>query len=201
MKITKFAKPIIKNIKKYDKSYKSKFEFLLYPGFKALMYYYFSHKLYLKKHYFLARHLQNKARKKTGIEIHPGATIGRGLVIDHGMGVVIGETAIVGDDVLMYHRVTLGASKQVSGKRHPSIGNNVVLGCNSTILGNISVGDNTKIGANSLVTKSVGPNKVMLSPLAVDLETLDSKKRVYDEKKIILGDEYYDSFKRYWINR
>lgn len=133
----------------------------LYPHIRALIAYHFAHKLYLKKHYFLARYIGNRARKKTGIEIHPGAQIGKGLVIDHGMGVVIGETAIIGDDVLIYHGVTLGGNGNEKIKRHPTIGNNVMVGCGAKILGDITIGDNSQIGANAVVTKSTPANSTV----------------------------------------
>ena len=106
--------------------------------------------------------LSNWLRFVTGIEIHPGAKIGRRLVIDHGMGVVIGETAVIGDDVLIYHGVTLGGKEFTRAKRHPTIGNNVMIGAESIVLGNITVGDNAKIGAGSVVTKDVAPNSVVI---------------------------------------
>ena len=106
--------------------------------------------------------LSNWLRFLTGIEIHPGAKIGRRLVIDHGMGVVIGETAVIGNDVLIYHGVTLGGKEFTRTKRHPTIGNNVMIGAESIVLGNITVGDNAMIGAGSVVTKDVPPNSVVI---------------------------------------
>ena len=106
--------------------------------------------------------LSNWMRFLTGIEIHPGATIGRRFFVDHGMGVVIGETAVIGDDVLIYHGVTLGGKEFTRTKRHPTIGNNVMIGAESIVLGNITVGDNVKIGAGSVVTKDVAPNSVVI---------------------------------------
>jgi serine O-acetyltransferase len=106
--------------------------------------------------------LSNWLRFLTGIEIHPGATIGRRLVIDHGMGVVVGETAVIGDDVLIYHGVTLGGKEFTRTKRHPTIGNNVMIGAESIVLGNITIGDNVMIGAGSVVTKDVAPNSVVI---------------------------------------
>ena len=111
--------------------------------------------MYTKKLFFLARFISQLSRFFTGIEIHPGATIGRGLVIDHGMGVVIGETAEIGDDVLLYHGVTLGGTGKDKGKRHPTLGNNVVIGAGAKVLGPIYIGNNAKIGANSVVLKDV----------------------------------------------
>ena len=105
--------------------------------------------------------LSNWVRFLTGIEIHPGATIGRRFVIDHGMGVVIGETSVIGDDVLIYHGVTLGGKENVRTKRHPTIGNNVMIGAESIILGNVTVGDNVQIGAGTVVTKDVPANSVL----------------------------------------
>ncbi|NEW66307.1 serine O-acetyltransferase [Carnobacteriaceae bacterium zg-84] len=148
-----------------DPSAKSKWMVLLtYPHIKALNYHYFAHKLYNKKHYLLARLLSKRARRKTGIEIHPGAKIGKGLFIDHGMGVVIGETAIIGDNVLMYHGVTLGGTSLGHEKRHPTIENNVLIGAGAKILGNITIGEHTKIGANAVVKKDVPKFSVVFEP-------------------------------------
>ena len=135
--------------------------YLTYPHIKALNYHYFSHKLYKKNHHTLARILAKRARRITGIEIHPGAKIGKGLFIDHGMGVVIGETAIVGDNVTMYHGTTLGGTTLDPIKRHPTIGNNVIIGAGAKILGDITVGDNSKIGANAVLKKSVPPGTLV----------------------------------------
>lgn len=154
----RYIKEQIEVIKKRDPAISCVWEVLLYPSFKALLYYKISHYFYLKKHYFIARYISEKAKRKTGIEIHPGATIGKGLFIDHGTGVVIGETAIIGDNVTMFHGVTLGGTGKEKGKRHPTIGNNVFIGCDAKILGNITVGDNTKIGANSVILKNVPAN-------------------------------------------
>jgi len=144
---------------KSDPAVHSKWEvLLLYPHLKALFFYRIGNFFYRHKLYFLARLQCNIARFWTGIEIHPGATIGKGLIIDHGMGVVIGETAIIGDDCLIYHGVTLGGTGKQHKKRHPTLGNNVMIGCGAKILGNITIGDNAKIGANSVVTKNVPAN-------------------------------------------
>ena len=127
---------------------------LLYPHIKALICYRIAHKLYEKKFMFFARLVSNWGRFWTGIEIHPGAQIGKGLVIDHGMGVVIGETAIVGDNVLMYHGVTLGGTGHEKGKRHPTVGDNVIIGSGAKVLGNIFIASGTKVGSNAVVLKS-----------------------------------------------
>ena len=114
--------------------------------------------LYRKKHYFWARWVSQRCARKTGIEIHPGATIGKGLFIDHGTGVVIGETAIIGNNATLFHGVTLGGTGKEKGKRHPTIGNNVFIGSGAKILGNIIIGDNVKIGANAVILKNVPSN-------------------------------------------
>jgi serine O-acetyltransferase len=128
---------------------------LCYPGFHALMLHRVSHGLYKRGWFMLGRITSQFSRTMTGIEIHPGATIGRRCFIDHGMGVVIGETSEIGDDVLMYQGVTLGGTGKDTGKRHPTIGNGVVIGTGAKILGNIRVGDHVKIGAGSVVVRPV----------------------------------------------
>lgn len=132
--------------------------FLLYPGVHAVLWHRIAHWLYVHKHFFLARWVSQHARRKTGIEIHPGAKIGRRLVIDHGMGIVIGETAEIGDDCLIYHGVTLGGTGKDQGKRHPTIGNNVLISCGAKVLGPFRVGDNARIAANAVVLREVPPN-------------------------------------------
>ena len=157
-----FIKEQIKIIKEKDPAISSTIEVFLYPCFKALIYYKISHYFYLKKHYIIARYLSEKAKRKTGIEIHPGAVIGKGLFIDHGTGVVIGETAIIGDNVTMFHGVTLGGTGKEKGKRHPTIGNNVFIGSGAKLLGNITIGDNVKIGANAVVLKDIPSNTTVV---------------------------------------
>ena len=134
---------------------------LTYPGVHAVWGYRISHFLWRVKLKLLARIYSNWVRAVTGIEIHPAAKIGRRFFIDHGMGVVIGATAVVGEDVMIYHDVTLGARTGGSGKRHPTIGNNVVIGAGDRVLGDISIGDGVKINANVVVTKSV-PARTMV---------------------------------------
>jgi serine O-acetyltransferase len=128
---------------------------LCYPGFHAMLLHRMAHGLYRRRWYFGARLISQFSRTVTGIEIHPGARIGRRLFIDHGMGVVIGETAEIGDDVLLYQGVTLGGTGKDSGKRHPTIGNGVVIGTGAAILGNIRIGDSVKVGAGSVVVRPV----------------------------------------------
>ena len=145
-------------IKARDPAMHSDWEVFLYPSFRAIMNYRVTHKLYVKGHYFWARYLSQRSARRTGIEIHPGATIGRGLFIDHGHGVVIGETAIVGDNVTLYQGVTLGGTGKESGKRHPTIGNNVMISAGAKVLGSFEIGDNCKIGAGSVVLSPVPSN-------------------------------------------
>ena len=132
------------------------------PGIHVVLFHKISHFLYEKKWFFLARLISQIARFLTGIEIHPGAKIGRRFFIDHGMGVVIGETAEVGDDVMMYHQVTLGGTGKECGKRHPTIKNGVTIAAGSKILGAITIGENAKIGANSVVLKNVPANATVV---------------------------------------
>jgi len=139
-----------------DPAAKSTLEiFFCYPGFHSILLHRAAHKMHLAGFSLLARIVSQFNRSVTGIEIHPGATIGRRCFIDHGMGVVIGETTEIGDDVLLYQGVTLGGTGKERGKRHPTIGNNVVIGTGAKILGNITIGDHTKIGAGSVVIRSV----------------------------------------------
>lgn len=146
----------IRHTKENDPAARSTVEIiLLYPHIKALFFYRIAHFWYKIHFYFLARFTSNIARHWVGIEIHPGAKIGKGLLIDHGMGVVIGETAVIGDDCTIYHGVTLGGTGHQHVKRHPTIGNNVMIGSGAKVLGGITVGDNVKIGANSVVLKDV----------------------------------------------
>jgi len=148
-----------KSIASRDPAAKSTLEvFLLYPGFHALIFHRIAHFLYRKKIFFLARCVSQFSRFITGIEIHPGAVLGRGLFIDHGMGVVIGETAEVGDNCTIYHGVTLGGTGKEKGKRHPTIGNNVLIGAGAKLLGPITVGDNAMIGAGAVVLDNVEPD-------------------------------------------
>ena len=146
----------IEYIMENDPAARTKLEvFLLYPSIHARLAHMISHFLYKKNLLFLARLISQIARFLTGIEIHPGATLGAGILIDHGMGVVIGETAELGDRITIYHGTTLGGTGKEKGKRHPTVGNNVVIGAGSKVLGNIKIGSNSKIGANSVVLHDV----------------------------------------------
>ena len=149
----------IKAIMERDPAARNAFEvFFMYPGFKAVMRHRVAHRLYNKGHKFIATRISNKTRRKYGIEIHPAAQIGNGVFIDHGMGVVIGETAIVGDNCTIYQGVTLGGTGKDKGKRHPTLGYNVLVGCGAKLLGNFTVGDNAKIAANAVVLSDVPEN-------------------------------------------
>ena len=152
----------IKIIRERDPAIHSNMEVFLYPSFKAMLYYRVAHKQYVKGHYFLARLISQRAVRKTGIEIHPGAQIGKGFFIDHGTGVVIGETAIIGDNVTLYQGVTLGGTGKEHGKRHPTIGNNVMISTGAKILGSFKIGDNSKIGAGSVVLEEVPANSTVV---------------------------------------
>jgi serine O-acetyltransferase len=153
----------IKAIKERDPAAKSSFEvILLYSGLHALIFYRMAHQLRAWSVPFFPRWLSQTGRFFTGIEIHPGATIGKNFFIDHGTGVVVGETAIIGDNVLLYQGVTLGGTGKETGKRHPTLGHNIVVGAGAKILGNINIGDNSYIGANAVVIKDVPPNSTVV---------------------------------------
>ena len=134
----------------------------LYPGLHAIVMHRINHFLWKLKIPLLPRALSQLARFLTGVEIHPGATIGRGLFIDHGMGVVVGETSVIGDNVTLFQGVTLGGTGKGAGKRHPTIGNNVVIGAGAKVLGNISVGDSSYIGANAVILRDVPANATVV---------------------------------------
>ena len=168
----KYIKEQIKTVMEKDPSISKPFEVLLCPSFKALIYYKISHYFYERKHLILARYISEKAKRKTGIAIHPGATIGKRLFIDHGTGVVIGETAIVGNDVTLFHGVTLGGTGKEKGKRHPTIGNNVFIGSGAKVLGNIIIGNNVKIGANAVILKDVPSNVTIVGVPGKIVKTL-----------------------------
>lgn len=158
MGIISYIKEEMQVIRERDPAIKSNMEVFLYPSFKVILRYRVAHKLYLKGHYFLARWISQRGVRKTGIEIHPGATIGKGLFIDHGSGVIIGETAIIGDNVTLYQGVTLGGTGKEKGKRHPTLEDNVMVSAGAKILGSFTIGENSKIGAGSVVLEEVPPN-------------------------------------------
>ena len=179
----KRLKEDIETVFERDPAARSLIEVLLcYPGLHAIWFHRIAHWLWNHNLKLLARIVSHISRWLTGIEIHPGAKIGRRFFIDHGMGVVIGETTEIGNDVTLYHQVTLGGTSTKKGKRHPTIGNNVVIGAGAKVLGPVKVGDNCKIGANSVVVKDVPPNSTVvgipgkvvrregIKPTRVDLE-------------------------------
>ena len=166
MNVFKWLKDEFLNIQQKDPAVKSKLEIILYASFHAVLYHKLAHFLYKCKLYFLARFISQMARFLTGIEIHPGAILGRRVFFDHGMGIVIGETAIIGDDCVIFHGVTLGglsskrANQTNNNKRHPTIKNNVMLGAGAKLLGDITIGENVKVGANAVVLADVPDNAV-----------------------------------------
>lgn len=158
MGLIKNIKNEIKVIRERDPAIHSNMEVFLYPSFKVMLHYRIAHKLYKNGHYFWARWISQRAVRKTGIEIHPGAEIGENFFIDHGNGVIIGETAVVGNNVTLYQGVTLGGTGKEHGKRHPTIGDNVMISAGAKIIGSFKVGENSKVGAGSVVIEEVPPN-------------------------------------------
>lgn len=158
MGLISYIKEEIEVIRERDPAIKSNMEVFLYPTFHAILKYRVAHRLYQKGHFFWARWISQRTARKTGIEIHPGATIGKGLFIDHGTGVVIGETAVLGDNVTLYQGVTLGGTGKEQGKRHPTLEDNVMVSAGAKILGSFTIGENSKIGAGSVVLGPVPPN-------------------------------------------
>ncbi len=159
MKLIERIREDIQSVRDRDPAARTALEILTtYSGLHAVWMYRIAHVFYKHKLFFIARVISQTARALTGIEIHPGAQIGRNLLIDHGMGVVIGETTVIGDNCLLYQGCTLGGTGKDHGKRHPTIGNNVMVGCGAKVLGPFTVGDNAKIAANAVVLESVPPN-------------------------------------------
>ena len=158
MGVVSYVKEEIQVIRERDPAIKSNMEVFLYPSFKAILHYRVAHKLYKKGHYVMARWISQRAVRKTGIEIHPGATIGKGLFIDHGSGVIIGETAELGDNITLYQGVTLGGTGKEQGKRHPTLKDNVMVSAGAKVIGSFTIGENSKIGAGSVVLEEVPPN-------------------------------------------
>lgn len=174
----------IDNVMKNDPAARNGLEvFLLYPCIHATINHRIAHFFYGMKMYFIARLISQTSRHFTGIEIHPGAQIGKGLFIDHGMGVVIGETAEIGDNVTMYHGVTLGGTGKNKGKRHPTVGSNVIIGSGAKVLGPITLGDNVKIGANAVVLKDIPANSTAVG--------IPAKVVKSNNNEIIIDMEHY----------
>lgn len=190
------VKEDVKTTRERDPAAKSDLEvLLLYPGVHALLAYRLAHGLYKKEHYFSARAISQTARFFTGIEIHPGATIGKGLMIDHGMGVVIGETAEIGDNCTLYQGVTLGGTGKDVGKRHPTIGNNVMVGAGAKVLGPFKIGDNTKIAANAVVLEEI-PESCTAVGIPAKIVRREGKKVDNDLDQIHIPDPVAQEIKR-----
>lgn len=181
MGLIRNIKDEISIIRERDPAIHSNWEVFLYPSFKVMLHYRLAHKLYIKKHYFLARWVSQRAVRKTGIEIHPGAQIGKGLFIDHGNGVIIGETAVLGDNVTLYQGVTLGGTGKEQGKRHPTVGNNVMISAGAKVLGSFSIGDNSKIGAGSVVLEEVPPGSTVVG---VPGHVVKRKKQCFPQEEL-----------------
>lgn len=162
MGFVKNVREEIQIIRERDPAIHSSMEVFLYPSFKVMMHYRLAHRLYQKKHYFLARYISQRGVRKTGIEIHPGAQIGKGFFIDHGNGVIIGETTVIGNNVTLYQGVTLGGTGKEHGKRHPTIGDNVMISAGAKVLGSFTIGENSKIGAGSVVLSEVPPGSTVV---------------------------------------
>lgn len=175
-------------IKERDPAIRSYWDVMLYPCFHAKRKYRKAHKLWEQGHYFRARLISQRAARKTGIEIHPGAVIGRGLFIDHGAGVVIGETTIIGDNVTLYQGVTLGGTGKETGKRHPTLGDNVMVSAGAKLLGSFTVGENSKIGAGSIVLNEVPPNCTVVGIPGRVVKRNDTKVPRMDMDQIHLPD-------------
>ncbi len=174
-----FLREAVEAYRKRDPAARSSLEVLLcYPGLHAVIWHRLAHRVFNLGLRTPGRLIANVGRFLTGIEIHPAARIGRRLIIDHGMGVVIGETAEVGDDVYLYHQVTLGGTSSERGKRHPTIGNNVIVGAGAKILGGITVGDGARVGANAVVVQSVAANETVVGIPARPVERDPTKRAV-----------------------
>jgi serine O-acetyltransferase len=188
LKLIAYINEEIELIRERDPAIKSGVEVLLYPGFRAILSYRLAHKLYRRRHYFLARYISQRAVRKTGIEIHPGARIGKGLFIDHGSGVVIGETTVIGNNVTLYQGVTLGGTGKEKGKRHPTLKDNVMVSAGAKILGSFIVGENSKIGAGSVVLKEVPPNSTVVGIPGRVVKKDEEKMKRINRKELDHGD-------------
>lgn len=176
---------LLEAYKERDPAARSKISiFLLYPGVRAVIDHRIAHWFYKKGFFYIARSISQSSRKRTGIEIHPGATIGKRLVIDHGMGIVIGETTIIGDDCLLYQGVTLGGSGKEKGKRHPTLGNNVLVGAGAKVLGSFTVGDNARIAANAVVLNAIPENATAVGVPAKVVRVKGEKVDILDHTHV-----------------
>ncbi|MDD7740157.1 MAG: serine O-acetyltransferase EpsC [Fusicatenibacter sp.] len=195
MSFFQYFKEEFQVIKERDPAIHTPMEVLLYPSFRVMLKYRRAHKLYQKGHYFLARWISQRAARKTGIEIHPGATIGKGLFIDHGSGVIIGETAVIGDNVTLYQGVTLGGNGKETGKRHPTLKDNVMVSAGAKIIGSFTIGENSKIGAGSVVIEEVPPNCTVVGVPGHVVKRNDVRVPRNSMDHIHLPDPVYDDIK------
>lgn len=196
MGIISYIREEIQVIRERDPAIKSNMEVFLYPSFRVILRYRIAHKLYLRGHYFWARWISQRGARKTGIEIHPGATIGKGLFIDHGSGVIIGETTVIGDNVTLYQGVTLGGTGKEKGKRHPTLEDNVMVSAGAKILGSFTIGENSKIGAGSVVLEEVPPNCTVVG-VPGRIVRMDNKKIPrFDMDQVHLPDPVLEDIRR-----
>ena len=196
MGIISYIKEEIQVIRERDPAIKSNMEVFLYPSFRVILRYRVAHKLYLKGHYFWARWISQRGARKTGIEIHPGATIGKGLFIDHGSGVIIGETTVIGDNVTLYQGVTLGGTGKEQGKRHPTLEDNVMVSAGAKILGSFTIGENSKIGAGSVVLEEVPPNCTVVGVPGRIVRMDNRKIPRFDMDQVHLPDPVLEDIRR-----
>ena len=196
MGIISYVNEEIQVIRERDPAIKSNMEVFLYSSFKAILHYRIAHKLYLKKHYFLARWVSQRAVRKTGIEIHPGATIGKGLFIDHGSGVIIGETAELGDNITLYQGVTLGGTGKEQGKRHPTLRDNVMVSAGAKVLGSFTIGRNSKIAAGSVVLEEVPPYSTVVGVPGIVVKRNDEAVPCYDLDQVHIPHPVQNELKR-----
>ncbi len=192
MKFRDYVKAQTAVIKDRDPAMKSDWEVFLYPCFWAIWKYRKAHRLYLKGKFYRARKISQRAARRTGIEIHPGATIGEGLFIDHGHGVVIGETTVIGNNVTLYQGVTLGGTGKEHGKRHPTIEDNVMISTGAKVLGSFTIGAGSKIGAGSVVLDEVPPNSTVVGIPGRIVKSNDVRLPNTDLDQINLPDPVYN---------
>lgn len=195
MSLKSYIREEIRVIRERDPAIRSDWEVLLYPSFKVLLHYRIAHKLYKNKHYFLARWVSQRGVRKTGIEIHPGAKIGKGLFIDHGSGVIIGETAELGNNVTLYQGVTLGGTGKEKGKRHPTLKDNVMVSAGAKILGSFTIGENSKIGAGAVVLKEIPPNCTVVGVPGRIVKRDNQKLPRFDMDQVTMPDPVEADFK------
>lgn len=200
MGIISYIKEEIAVVRERDPAIKSNKEVLLYPSFRVILHYRLAHRLYQKRHYFLARWVSQRGARKTGIEIHPGAQIGKGLFIDHGSGVIIGETAVLGNNVTLYQGVTLGGTGKEKGKRHPTLEDNVMVSAGAKVIGSFTVGKNSKIGAGSVVIKEVPPNCTVVGIPGRVVKMGNQKIPRTDLDQITLPDPVLRDIEQLWEN-